>query len=99
MQLDAGKQQYVAVFRKQTIYLFQLVGRTEKPCPSFARYKGLRAPQCHCRPCVDRFTENRKSLGEHVVVMPEGWHPDMNHDQVKQLLVEKLLVQKGLIAA
>jgi hypothetical protein len=45
--------------------------REEAPCRSFKRYKGVRAPSCACRPCLEKYLENQKAAGKAVAVLEE----------------------------
>lgn len=88
MSPSPSRHEYVAIARKREIVLINLAGREEKPCRSFARYKGLRGPICPCRPCADKYIGNRRALGENVVSMPVGWHPGLTHEEATALVRE-----------
>lgn len=69
-------RQYIALVGKKFLNLFRVDQLPAEPCKGNATFKGtLRAPLHCCRPCLDKYLDNRKAKGEQVEVMPDGWKP------------------------
>jgi hypothetical protein len=75
----AVQPQYHAVVKtkgkKSTVTLMRTDFRTDEPCSSFKRYKGIRFPYCTCMPCFYKFFETRKDKGCLTASFPVGWSP------------------------
>jgi hypothetical protein len=76
------------------VSVYRIDGLTDQPCTSFKQYKGVRSPNCMCRPCLDKFLDGQKLKGRRVLTMSEGWRPH----PLSQLLDVRSL-QEAAVAA
>jgi hypothetical protein len=48
----------VLVFTNSTIESFKTGRRGEEPCKYHGRYKGVRSPNCLCKPCLVKYMDS-----------------------------------------